>query len=97
MKTQLSLRQLFVCTLYFAVGFALTAAINSVWHRPIIPLDFFIVSFGPTGAAALIGAGVGELYGRAKKGAIYGAAAGGLISAAYFTVFVVWPTVSNFD
>jgi hypothetical protein len=79
---QFTLRRMFVATAYVSVGFALAALLIRIFASSWDPLDWrdgLIVLFAPFAVMALLGAGVGELFGDAKAGAKNGVVVGVLL------------------
>lgn len=89
MKTQFTLRQMFVATAYVAVARALgTFVIQTyrTWTPASNPILGVLAFFGQFGMTALVGAAIGELLGDAKNGAKNGAVAGVPLYAASILV-----------
>jgi hypothetical protein len=81
MKTQFTLRQLFVCMAYFAVAFALVSAMVRMWRTAgQLTLWLLIVGFwGYLAYFALMGAGIGHLFGKTLRGVFWSVIAGLLL------------------
>jgi hypothetical protein len=86
MKTQFTLRQLFIIVAYFSAGFAVAAAALPLWlvrGTQVTTARSVIASIGPFVAMMLMGAGIGQLFGNVKGGVF-----GGLVFALFvFSVF----------
>jgi hypothetical protein len=74
---------MFIATAFVSAGFALATIVLRAWpFTAIVPplAKALVASFGPFGVLALMGAGVGELFGRPKDGAKAGATLGVVLS-----------------
>jgi hypothetical protein len=72
---QFTLRQMFVCTAYFAAAFAIVATMIKCWRSNpdgTQILTGVIFASCPSAIGALVGAGVGHLMGNVKQGAFAG-------------------------
>ena len=70
MRTQFTLRQLFVCVACFAVAFAMLAMEIQLWRQTPARSNLMVGLVGfifPFFAAAVVGAGVGHLLGNYRQ------------------------------
>jgi hypothetical protein len=89
-KTQFTLRQLFYCVTCFAAAFAILSITIPIWLMPnapeLKPPMAILCCVGPSTACTLLGAGIGQLVGHPKGGAILG----GCMTMVLLFAYALW-------